>query len=78
MEQLGGSVCIQVCVKRALAAAGDRSAHLLWRVQNGEGPQGVNISLIVTLIGTNDVKRMYKTFRVGEEAWASVVLAPPP
>lgn len=52
---------------KAPAAAGDRSAHVLWRIQNGEGPQGINTRLTIALTGTNDVNRCERIFKVSEE-----------
>ena len=39
----------------AFAIAGDQTMHLLWRVQNGEGPRGLGPQAVFLLIGTNDV-----------------------
>lgn len=38
--------------------AGDRIAHLLWRLRNGEGPAGLRPKALLLLIGTNDVARL--------------------
>lgn len=35
--------------------AGDRIAHLLWRMRHGEGLTGLNPKAVMVLIGTNDV-----------------------
>ncbi|KAK9807469.1 hypothetical protein WJX72_000118 [[Myrmecia] bisecta] len=35
--------------------AGDTTEHLLWRIQNGEGPTGLGTKVIIVLIGTNDL-----------------------
>ncbi|KAL4857557.1 Platelet-activating factor acetylhydrolase IB subunit beta [Chlorella vulgaris] len=38
-----------------LGISGDQTMHLLWRLQNGEGPAGLNPTSITLMIGTNDV-----------------------
>lgn len=43
-------------------AAGDRAMNLLWRIRNGEGPEGMKTKVIVVLIGTNDIGRMQYLF----------------
>lgn len=39
----------------AFGIAADRTAHLLWRLQNGELPEGLKAKVVVVLIGTNDL-----------------------
>lgn len=36
-------------------AAGDQTAHLIWRLENGEMPQKNKPKVVVLLIGTNDL-----------------------
>lgn len=39
----------------AFGIAADRAAHLLWRLQNGELPQGLKARVVVVLVGSNDL-----------------------
>mmetsp|Transcript_20608 Transcript_20608/g.45136 ORF Transcript_20608/g.45136 Transcript_20608/m.45136 type:complete len:310 (-) Transcript_20608:349-1278(-) len=39
----------------AFGIAADRTPHLLWRLQNGELPEGLKARVVVILIGTNDL-----------------------
>lgn len=39
----------------AMAIGGDQTAHLLWRLRNGEAPQKNKPKVVVLLIGTNDL-----------------------
>ena len=41
-----------------LAAVGDRTEHLFWRIQNGEGPKDLRPKAVVVLIGTNDLNNV--------------------
>ncbi|PRW20178.1 SGNH hydrolase [Chlorella sorokiniana] len=50
--------------------AGDQAVHLLWRLQNGEGPRGLNPKSVSVMIGTNDVAHLssmhgYNASRIG-------------
>lgn len=40
-------------------SAGDRTEHLFWRLQNGEGPRDLKPRAVVLLIGTNDLNHVY-------------------
>lgn len=37
--------------------------YLLWRIQNGGGPEGTGVKVVVVLIGSNDIARMYYEFK---------------
>lgn len=39
----------------ALAISGDQTAHLAWRLQNGELPQKIHPKVAVIMISTNDL-----------------------
>ncbi len=47
-------------LRRSLVAgiSGDQAVHLLWRLQNGEGPRGLNPKAVSVMIGTNDVAHL--------------------
>ena len=53
------------CRARVFAISGDQITHLAWRLQNGEGPQGLSPQLATIMIGTNDVAHLGSTYRVG-------------
>jgi hypothetical protein len=59
MQVVSRIACIvcRVLRRRALllGISGDQTMHLLWRLQNGEGPAGLNPTSITLMIGTNDV-----------------------
>jgi lysophospholipase L1-like esterase len=38
-----------------LGVGGDRTGHVLWRLNNGEFPAGINPEFVVLLIGTNNL-----------------------
>jgi len=39
----------------AFGIARDQTPHLLWRLQNGELPPGLQVKVVVVLVGTNDI-----------------------
>ncbi|EFN50812.1 hypothetical protein CHLNCDRAFT_141743 [Chlorella variabilis] len=41
-----------------LAISGDQIVHLLWRLQNGEGPKGLDPQVVTVMIGTNDLAHL--------------------
>ena len=41
------------------SAAGDTSQNLLWRLKNGEAPEGLAPQAVVILIGTNDLSKSF-------------------
>lgn len=43
----------------AYSISGDRTEHLYWRLQNGEGPKDLKPRAVVLLIGTNDLNHVY-------------------
>lgn len=47
-----------------LAVSGDQTVHVLWRLQNGEGPRGLKPAKVALMIGTNDVSHLSYLQRV--------------
>lgn len=41
--------------------AGDTSQNLLWRLKNGEAPEGLSPDAVVILVGTNDLAKSFIT-----------------
>ena len=41
--------------------AGDTSQNLLWRLKNGEAPEGLSPDAVVILVGTNDLSKSFIT-----------------
>ena len=39
----------------SMGLIGDTTVNLLWRLENGEGPDGLKAKVVVVLIGTNDL-----------------------
>lgn len=46
------------CRALVLAISGDQIVHLLWRLQNGEGPKGLDPQVVTVMIGTNDLAHL--------------------
>lgn len=48
----------------ATPLAGDQAMHLLWRLQNGEGPRDLNPAVVMVQIGTNDIGHLTYLYQV--------------
>jgi lysophospholipase L1-like esterase len=48
-----------------LGISGDQAMHLLWRLQNGEGPSKLKPKAITLMIGTNDAFHLTRVLPVG-------------
>lgn len=50
--------------------AGDATANLMWRLQNGEIPKGLKAGVVVVHIGSSDLT--YASFQVGRSVHENV------
>lgn len=57
-------------------AAGDRAVNVLWRLQNGEGPWGLDVRCVTVLIGTNDLGRNYLEYKARAAQSYACIWAP--
>ena len=54
-------------------SAGDATANLMWRLQNGEIPKGLKAGVVVVHIGSSDLT--YASFQVGLSVHGNVFLS---
>ena len=53
--------------------AGDATANLMWRLQNGEIPKGLKAGVVVVHIGSSDLT--YASFQVGRSMHVNVLVS---
>lgn len=60
------------------AAGGDGTLNLLWRLEHGEGPAGLNPQVVFLMIGANDVLGLGPLFPVRRRGRRRVGTCPAP